>query len=185
MRLLHWPIAISALLVAVTGCSGATAAAPAPTVTVTVTATPGHSAAKQPGTVPTGKAITADDNDSTGTATAVRFKQPLPSRYPPDRKGYEYAGLEVRRCFDTISAGADLSVGWNAWTLSYRDGTVVEPAESWSADYFSVTLYPRDRPVRAGQCVRGWIPYEVSKGTRPTSASYITEGADPLEWKVR
>ncbi|RCG31991.1 hypothetical protein DQ384_05465 [Sphaerisporangium album] len=62
---------------------------------------------------------------------------------------------------------------------------MVESATSWSADHFSVPLYPRDRRVRPGQCVRGWIPYEVRKGTRPTSVTYLVDDGDPMEWKIR
>lgn len=172
------------------GCSGSGAPKPAPTVTVTVTEQPGASAETQPAPLKIGRQHPFNDADSTGTAAVLKFRQPFPSRFPPDRAGYEFAGIEIRRCFKTITAKEGISVGWEPWSLAYTNGTIVEPPSSWSADHFSVPLYPRDRPVREGQCIRGWIPYEVPKGKRPSSVAYTlstsdTQAAKQAEWVIR
>ncbi|MFI6595001.1 hypothetical protein ACIBHX_02065 [Nonomuraea sp. NPDC050536] len=172
------------------GCSGSGAPQSAQTATVTVTAEPTVATEKQPALIKIGSQHPFNDSDSTGTMTVLKFRQPFPSRFPPDRAGYEFAGIEIRQCFKTISAKEGISVGWEPWSLTYKNGTIVDPPSSWSADHFSVPLYPRDRPVRAGQCVRGWIPYEVPKGKKPSTVAYTlpasdTQAAMQVEWTVR
>lgn len=179
-------VALAGVALLAASCS-AGAAQPHPTVTVTVTASPASPADTAPASRKLGAQVPFDDADSTGSAAVLKFQQPLPSRFPPERAGYEYAGIEVRRCFKTITASEGIAVGWSPWTLTYKNGNVVEPPSSWSADHFSVQLYPRDRPVRAGQCIRGWIPYEVPKRKRPATVAYIlsgSEGTQQVEWSI-
>lgn len=167
------------------GC-GSSSGPEAPQVTTSVASAGPPGTAQQPsdGTPPVGQQVPADDADGTGTAAVLAFRQPLPARFPPDRKGYEYAGIEVKRCFTTITAENGVEVGWEPWTLVYKNGNIISPPSSWSADHFSVALYPRDRPVKEGQCVRGWIPYEVRKGSKPTTVTYLVDDADPHEWTI-
>ncbi|MFI6477357.1 hypothetical protein ACIBH1_05455 [Nonomuraea sp. NPDC050663] len=154
---------------------------------MTVTATPSpvsEHAADQGSTLKLGQSRVADDAISTGSVAVLRFRQPLRAAFPPDRDGYEYAGVEVKRCFKTLERD-DITVGWAVWSLAYANGNITEPPSSWSADHFTVALYPRDRPVTAGKCVRGWIPFEVRKGTRPATVAYMISGSDPMEWTIR
>lgn len=174
------------------GCSGADAVQSAPAATVTVTAAPKAKAkaAAEPKGLRVGQSRPFNDSDSTGSVSVLKFRQPFPSSIPPGRAGYEFAGVEVRRCYKTISREGGLTVGWGPWTLGYRNGNIVESPNLWSAEQFSVPLYPRERPVRAGQCVRGWIPYEVKKGSRPATVAYTldasaTNKAAQVEWANR
>lgn len=185
---------IGVLAAFATGCSGADAAQPAPAATVTVAASPQAKAeastAAEPKGLKVGQVRRFDDADSTGTVAVLKVQQPFPSQFPPDRAGYEFAGVEIRRCFKTITAPGGLTVGWGPWTLGYKNGNTIEPPSSWSADHFSVPLYPRDKPVRAGRCIRGWIPYEVPKGTKPTDVTYTLDATDTqpavqVEWATR
>lgn len=176
------------------GCSSEPAAQPAPAaITAPEVATPSNPAPNAEATaqtLPIGQRQTLNDADSTGTVTALRIQQPLKSQNPPERANYEFAGVEVLKCFKTITAEGGITVGWGPWTLGYKDGTVIEPPSSWSAEDFSVPLYPRDKPVRPGRCVRGWIPFEVPKGSRASSVTYTLEATDTtsdvqVEWTAR
>ncbi|GHE47279.1 hypothetical protein GCM10017673_56400 [Streptosporangium violaceochromogenes] len=175
------------------GCSGEPTAQPAPATTAPEAATPSTeapNAGPTAQTLPIGQRQTLNDADSTGTVTALRIQQPLKSQNPPERAGYEFAGVEILKCFKTITTENGITVGWGPWTLSYKDGTVIEPPSSWSAEDFSVPLYPRDKPVRPGRCVRGWIPFEVPKGSRASSVMYTLEATDTtsdvqVEWTIR
>lgn len=183
--------AIGVLAAFAAGCSGADTAQPAPSATVTVTAeAPSATPKAQPATLKVGQQRPFNDADSRGSVAVLKFRQPFPSSIPPERAGYEFAGVEVRRCYKTISREGGLTVGWGPWTLGYRNGNIVESPNLWSANQFSVPLYPRERPVRAGQCIRGWIPYEVKKGTRPATVAYTldasaTNKAVQVEWATR
>ncbi|MEW2353420.1 hypothetical protein [Spirillospora sp. NPDC029432] len=131
----------------------ATSAATAPS---TPTSPPGPLRLKQP--------FTLSNDPFPVTATAFAYRQPLPSRFPPDRSGYVFAGLDVRVC---IEAGpGPVGVSWEPWSLTYADSTIAEPVSAWSDDWFSVPLFPGEgfgKSVRPGKCVRGWVIYEVRK----------------------
>jgi hypothetical protein len=71
------------------------------------------------------------------------------------------------------------------WTLDYADGTSIEPVSEWSSEWFSVPLYPgAERQVPVGRCVRGWILYEVRKGSKPAEVVYGPEGGTPVSWQL-
>ncbi|MFC5186712.1 DUF4352 domain-containing protein [Actinomadura harenae] len=48
------------------------------------------------------------------------------------------------------------------------------PPGEWADDWFSVPLYPAPPPkvVRVGDCVRGWVLFEIPKGKHPTRMEY-------------
>lgn len=183
---------LGVLAVIAAGCGGADGdqSATAATVTAAPKAKAKTSTKAKPKGLRVGQSRPFNDSDSRGSVAVLKFRQPFPSSIPPGRAGYEFAGVEVRRCYKTISREGGLIVGWGPWTLGYRNGNVVESPNLWSADQFSVPLYPRERPVQAGQCVRGWIPYEVKKGARPDTVAYTlnanaTNKAAQVEWANR
>jgi hypothetical protein len=136
-----------------------------------------------------GTTLTVKDPAATAKATAYRYRQPLPSTAPPDRKNYTYAGVDARLCLSQIS-DEPLSVSWDPWSLEYADDTVVTPASAWSDETFRVQLYPGiERRVREGGCVRGWILFEVPKGKRPVRLVYAPDTgsgdpAPPAVWRL-
>ncbi len=121
-------------------------------------------------------------------ATAYTYRQPLRSVVPPQRKGYTYAGVDVRLCMPRIPEGVT-EVSAAPWSLEYADDTVAEPISSWSDEWFTVRLYPIiPRKVREGGCVRGWIVFEVPKGKRPVRVVYSPDseaGTAPVVWTIR
>lgn len=119
--------------------------------------------------------------------TVLRVRQPL--RPIVDgveaKKGHEHAAAEVKLCVNRNATTEVLSVSWYPWALSYTDGTVIEEMSSWSADWWDVPLYPQERTVPAGRCVKGWVPFEVPRGSRPELVTYQPVGRTALEWRVK
>jgi hypothetical protein len=187
MRLVSLGLAMALL----TGCGAATKTAAqdvAPSPAATSAAPAASSPPPRPATL--GATLSRSDKTSAVKATVYSYRQPLASAFPPDRRGYTFAGLDARVCMTHIAAGFDISVSWFPWSLEFADNTVAEPTSAWSDDWFRVPLYPAgDRPIREGGCVRGWIVFEVPKGKHPVRAVYAPDtgsgqSAVPAEWRI-
>lgn len=135
-----------------------------------------------------GQTQTQEAGEYTVRVTAFTYRQPLPADDQPTRKGYTYAGADVRVC---LTKGPNGTVSWDPWHLVFADATTIEPVSSWSDEIFQVPLYPGfDRPLPRGRCVRGWIVFEVPKGKRPTGINYepTDEYGMPVagpQWAIR
>ena len=73
------------------------------------------------------------------------------------------------------------------WSLATSDGSLFKNASSsWEND--PVPLYPWDGVITAGQCIKGWLLFEVPSGTTLTEVRYATILNDdtPITgtWKV-
>lgn len=174
------PLALLAALAA--GCSGSNAVATAPLEQPSSTTSPTPS----PSPAAVGATQEGSGEGSAVKTTVLRVRQPLRAVVPdlPERAGYEYIGLEVRMCVVTTANSEPTTVSWGPWSIAFADDTVAEALSSWSAEWWSVPLYPQERVVRPGSCVRGWIPFEVPKGSKPTMVTYQPSGI-VLEWRVK
>ncbi|WP_214106784.1 DUF4352 domain-containing protein [Acrocarpospora catenulata] len=133
---------------------------------------------------------TQESSDATAKlkVTVLRVRQPLASLVPglPERKSYEYAAVEVRTCVVENTSGQEISLSWGPWSLAFPDGTIIEAMSAWSSEWWDVSLYPNsDRSVRTGRCVKGWIPFEVPKGSKPKYVNYDPQSTSSLEWVIR
>lgn len=165
---------------------GAQQEAAVPQVTTTASAAP---AAKSQ--VPAlGAVQTFDTSAMDFKAVAYRYRQPLPSAFPPDRRGYTYAGVDARVCITSLKDADVVPLSWMPWSLEFADDTTTEPTSGWSDDWFRVPLYPADEKlVRPGGCVRGWVLFEVPKNQRPVRVVYspdsgTEEGIAPATWAI-
>lgn len=171
-----------ALLLAGCGTSAAVDAVPVERPT-TAAATP------TPATPRIGGKQASAAAESSVDVTVLRLRLPFTTTPPGllerERKGYEYAAIEVKVCVTRNSSGLPLGVTWSPWSLAYESGVVVQAASSYSDEWFSEPLYPQDHIVKTGRCVRGWIPFEVRKGDgRPELVGYAPSEGPALEWAV-
>ncbi|MEV5574201.1 hypothetical protein AB0L06_29560 [Spirillospora sp. NPDC052269] len=183
--------ALVVLAAAVTGCSSEKfRAGPAtPTARPATSSAPAPAPSSSPAALTFGMPVRAATTDVEAFVTALAYRQPLRSTRHPERPGYEYAGAEVKTCLRRSAAGM-ATVAWSSWTIRFADSTAATPAESWSADAFSVPLYPASpRTIRPGVCVRGWVVYEVPRGKRAVSVTYAAPSPDspipPIDWTVQ
>lgn len=121
-------------------------------------------------------------------ATAVAYRQPLRSSSTPERAGFVFAGLDAKLCMVQTPDGEPANVTSEPWTLTFGDATTTEPVTALPRA-FSVALYPDvSKPLAPGECVRGWIVFEVPKGKRPAAALYTPTNTDAparsLRWHV-
>ncbi|MEV4164958.1 hypothetical protein [Nonomuraea dietziae] len=169
------------------GCAGSQAAAP-PTVPRENPPTTTSPASATPSTPAPAEIGAAQDNrgeNYLGKVTALRIRQPLRTLVSGTGKaGHEYLAIEAKVCVVENSRAEKISVSWQPWAVAMADDTVATPLGSWSSEWFDVPLYPQDRIVRTGSCVRGWIPFEVPKGAKPRTVSYQPADGDTLDWQV-
>lgn len=172
-------LALATLILA--GCAAASpASVPMERSSAPPTPTPSTSAKRQ-----VGSSQESIDADSTVAVTALRLRTPFEGQVKPDRKGFVYAGLEVKLCVTRDDQPEPVAVSWAPWSLSYESGVVVQAASSYSPAWWDEPLYPQDHIVREGRCVRGWIPFEVRLGDgRPSVVAYQPGAGSPLEWTV-
>lgn len=94
--------------------------------------------------------------------------------------GYVWAALEVKAC----STAGFFNASPYPWTLSYTDGTRIEPASTIYGD-FPKPKYPSETKLTVGKCVRGHIVYAVPGNQRPATAVYAPTGLPiPQEWQL-
>lgn len=167
------------LLLAVAALTAACSTTPATTVATTP--------ASHPVTTPAsphrlGTTQTNASPSATVTVTAFAYRA-LRSPYPPQRKGYVWAGVNAKTCITTNSTGKKIPVTFYPWSLQFADDTKIGPATQWSEDQFTVPIFT-SRALDAGGCLRGWVVFEVPAGKRPTRVVYAPAGNTPTEWAV-
>lgn len=179
-----FPLVLLAALM--TGCSGSEAAAPS-----AAPAVPLEQPSPTPTPTPTGPSRLGSTqetrrDDSLATVTLLRVRQPLRAVVPglPERTGYEYIGLEVKVCV-VENTGEAITVSWAPWSIEFTDDTSATPLSAWGDQWWSVPLYPQNRTMRVGACARGWVPFEVPKGSRPKTVVYQPGSGNALEWRVK
>ncbi|MGV9535056.1 DUF4352 domain-containing protein [Streptosporangium sandarakinum] len=176
------PLALTAVLVA--GCSTSEQQAAAPEVrlerpTPTPTPTPTPS-----GPATLGARQETRDDTSAVTVTATRLRPLTLTDSTLGRAGYSYLGVDAKVCVVTHTGTEPITVSPGPWSLSFADDTTVD-ATFISSGMFNVPMYPQDRIVRPGRCVRGWIPFEVPKDARPAVLLYQPGSGNALEWRVK
>ncbi|MFI7632415.1 hypothetical protein [Microbispora rosea] len=184
-------LVLAALAAALTACSSTptatpgAAAAASPAKAAAPSSTPA-AAKPSPAEPRVGATQLSNDGQTKIRVTLLHVRQPMRSIVPglPQRKSVEYAGLEVRACLVSTTDTREIVLGWFPWSVTTTDDTVVEEMSEWSNDWWNEPLYPTDHVVKPGRCARGWIPFEVPRGTRLAYVSYQPEGANLVEWKV-
>lgn len=91
-----------------------------------------------------------------------------------------FLGIEVRVCLIHASDSASLSS--QPWSIDYADDTETQSIDEWWNGEFSEPLYPADRRVAVGQCVRSWI-IKPLRGT-PKQVAYAPDSGDPAFWRI-
>jgi hypothetical protein len=118
--------------------------------------------------------------------TVLRYRQPFRAAIPgrPARSNREYAAVEIEVCVARGDGGQGMEVSWSPWSLSTLDGVVTKAVRSWGDDWWDAPLYPNGHVVRTSRCARGWVPFELRKGTQPDLISYAPSEAYVLEWAI-
>ncbi|MFD6321876.1 hypothetical protein ACFWOL_03160 [Streptomyces sp. NPDC058442] len=190
-------IAIIAIITAtLTACGGDSEPEAAPTSEPRTTTTAPSVETSEPEPSPTELDVlafvdtweweTVDDieGDIAGAVTVLGYKQGVKSIVTPDEEfstdGYVWAALEIKTCSIKGTFGATTE----PWTLSYDDGTRIEPSSS-TYDDFPKPEFPFETRLTTGKCVKGNVVYPVPGNQQPAAVVYAPYGLDtPTEWTV-
>ncbi|MFE4649296.1 hypothetical protein [Streptomyces sp. NPDC056707] len=121
-----------------------------------------------------------------GFATVLSYAQPPKGASDPGEglglSNPEWAITEIKVC---NTKGMNIGVSRMPWSLGFPDGTRVEASTLSGGDMPKPEFPTLDTVVKAGDCVRGKIPYAVEHGTRPDRIIYAPESQpEPVEWAV-
>lgn len=114
--------------------------------------------------------------------TVIAFKDKGITSVPGLLKdGEKWAQVEVKVC----NAGSEsFSVSPAPWSLAYADGVRVD-ATTVSGAELPAPEYPVEARVKAGDCVRGKVPFEVPKEGQAERVLYWPGDLDePVEWRL-
>ena len=168
----------SVVLAGCGGQSGDAGAKPAVTATVTVTAKP-DAPPKQAGVLKLGE--TADVGFARLTALEVRPDVPV------DYEEHDrWASVLVRTCADVDEVeGEPLVISWFPWTVSDKQDGVYQITGVTGGVNYPIPTYPSDpgQKITKGQCVKGWITFNVAPGAKLRSVTYTSDSAPkPVTW---
>jgi hypothetical protein len=122
-----------------------------------------------------------------GTTTVLGYEQPVSVDVPTEGmqlglKNPTWVTVEVKVCNE---AGGTIVISQAPWSLGFPDDTRVESL------FISATGLPKpeypasETSVRAGDCLRGKIPFIIETGQRPDRIIYETMNTPtPVEWAV-
>jgi hypothetical protein len=135
--------------------------------------------------VPAGRTVTVTTSDFSfdagiKTVTVFAVIGPVSGQSPADvpEPGKEFAVADIQIC--TGSAGSQQGPMGSLFNLVFPGGDRVSPSGAFGKPPNLLEL----RGLGPGQCSRGYVTYEITVGTSPSSVSY---GLDPLrsyEWRL-
>jgi hypothetical protein len=114
-------------------------------------------------------------------ATAFGYNPPAATGGSPLPGGGSWASADVQACAQQGTV-FPVSVSDGTWSLRLADGTA---AGAWHGDD---PAFPQPRyaetptSLQAGQCLRGWVVFQVPANGLPQLVRYSPQGAEPIDW---
>ena len=89
---------------------------------------------------------------------------------------------QVRFCATAPYEGGSIPVTRSPWSMQDQQGTV------WPADEGDVDLrrsaYPVDASVSVGDCLQGWLRFDLAASTTPVRVVYDSDIGGPFTWDL-
>jgi hypothetical protein len=116
-------------------------------------------------------------------AAAFNFTQPAAPSAAPAQPGHAWAAADVQACAQPGTV-FQVTVSDGPWSLRYSDGTAVQPSHADDAQ-FPQPRYPgTPTSLHPGECLRGWVMFEVPAKGEPQVLRYAPQGAPPIDWLI-
>lgn len=179
--MLRVPVALSIAILALSACTPQPAVAPTPapplppvTVTATVTVTASPAAPATAANLALGQPIEAP---GVAKMTVSQFQA-----FPKGNHDMPLVGAMAQGC-NQSAAAIEFSNG--PWSAAAADGSSFTVMGTFYGND-PVPQYPIQRGVAPGQCVKGWLLFEVPTGITITTVRYVAASSTLLmgTWKV-
>jgi hypothetical protein len=121
-------------------------------------------------------------NDGRGhTVTYYSIQQPAAPNAPePQSPGTEWVAIDVQVCY---GPGAQTWDNSQSWVLVDANNGNYDPSSTGYSQFPSPEFPWGDIAVIDGQCIRGWIVYDVVIGADIVNVAYMPYGATrPVTW---
>lgn len=116
-------------------------------------------------------------------ATVFGYTQPAATGAAPSQAGHVWAAVDAQACRQPGSV-FQVTVSEGPWSLHFPDGTSTPPTQA-DDPQFPQPRYPATpTPLQEGQCLRGWIMFDVPEVGRPLSVRYAPQGGSPIDWPI-
>jgi hypothetical protein len=116
-------------------------------------------------------------------AVVFGYVQPAARDAAPAQAGHVWAAIDVQACAEPGTV-FKVTVSDGPWSLRFADGTVVGPTLA-DDPHFPQPRYPATpTSLEAGECLRGWMVFEVPTDGRPDLVRYAPQGGSPIDWLV-
>jgi hypothetical protein len=174
----------AALLLAATApglAAGLAGCGPAASGPLATNPLPSVSTSPPPSGHPFGESVAA----GTGfvVATAFGYTQPGAPGAAPPQAGNVWAAADVQACAQPGTV-FKVTVSDAPWSLRFPDGTAVSPTTA-DDPHFPQPRYPgTPSALQPGECLRGWVVFEVPADGRPQVLRYGPQGGTPIDWLV-
>jgi len=166
-----------------------TAAAPPPAGTApAATSSPSHTATTAaPSTpavhrVPAATLVDVDGEASTGISRAAVQSFSVTNRGTDGRvadPGHKFVAVEIEVC--SGPAGAPHGPSASLFQLVMADGSTGTPVPGLAVGTPNLLT---QAGLRGGQCLTGYVGYEVSTSATPVAVTYSISGSTPVEWNL-
>jgi hypothetical protein len=175
---------IAAMVVLLTACTAAPSE-PAPTVTVTatttVTATPQAEVAPASTTHPVGE--TVDRSEGWRTTLHGVNLDPAPDGPQPQSPGNKWVSLDVENCAGPSETEAYINS--SPWRIVAADNRQYQASGTGYGTFPTPDYAFGDTPISAGECIRGWITFDVARDATLVSVKYQTTTGEETVWNLQ
>jgi hypothetical protein len=140
---------------------------------------------QSPSPLPSGHRFGESVSSTTGFvgATVFNYVEPVAPSAAPPSAGHDWAAVDVQACALPGSV-FQVTVSQAPWSLRFSDGTAAVPSNVDGAQFPQPRYPSTPSTLQSGECLRGWLVFEVPTGRPPIVVRYSPQGGPPIDWLV-
>lgn len=122
-----------------------------------------------------------------GVAVTVLKVDPSVPVSPGIKDQKRWASVLAKTCATrgSLPNGKPLAVSWAAWQVADADGGTYNITDWTGGIQYQLPTYPTDpQRLSRGQCVKGWITFNVAPGVKIARVIYGNGGSTPIYWSA-